>query len=179
MRGKATPGPAAPTPAPGRPARPRRRLVLALAAGAGVILLASAAYTPAARWLTRTCGEHLTVAETKSLVQPHLPADASDVRFYQHLHPDRLIFVDFTIDERGFLEWAARRDWRPEPIAGSAAVWPRLGFGDQDTVVRITNGYRYRNNAQRGAPNTVVVYYDRAARRAYYAFWSAPRDEED
>jgi hypothetical protein len=174
--GRNAPKPNAPPPGRAK-LSPRARLGLVVAV-AGCAALLYAAYAPAVRWYTRTRGEHMTAEQVRGLVAVDLPAGAADVRFYQHLRPDRVVVVDFAVDENGFLEWAARHGWRPEPIGGGVTVWPRLGFGDRKSEVVITDGYTYRNPRQRAAPNTVLVLYDRVRRRAYYSFWSAPQAGE-
>ncbi|MBN9519552.1 hypothetical protein J0H58_13685 [bacterium] len=141
-------------------------------------LLAVVAYAPTARMLTRDRGEHLTAADARGRARLDLPAAAADINFYRHARPDELVFVDFAIDEAGFLEWAARQGWKVQPIKDRVVVSPRLGFGDTATRVRITDGLKYRSNPAPGMPNAVVVNYDRVGRRAYYAFWSAPRTGE-
>ncbi|HEX4612203.1 MAG TPA: hypothetical protein VH092_28675 [Urbifossiella sp.] len=173
------PAPGSNAPAAGRAAAARWRRLAALILGGGVCLaVAVVAYTPVVRRLTRDRDEHLTLVRAKGRVRLDLPAGATDIRFYQHLRPDQLVFVDFTVEEGVFLEWAARQGWAPERIAGGHTVWPRLGFGDRETEVRVADGYAYRNPRQRAAPNTVVVTYDRERRRAYYAYWSEPRTDE-
>ncbi len=176
MGGHAAPGSNAPP--PGRAARSPRRLIALLLVCVGCVLLALVVYAPVARRLTRDRGEHLTVEAARDRVRLDLPAGASDVRFYQHTRPDELVFVDFTIDEAGFLDWATRQGWKTERVREPVSVWPRLGFGDRATVVAITDGLTFRNNPGRAAPNTVVVNYDRVRRRAYYGFWSEPRAGE-
>lgn len=141
-------------------------------------LVAVAVYAPAARLMTRDRGEGLTAAAARGRVRLDLPAGASDVRFYQQTQPDELVFADFAVDEAGFLEWATRQGWKVEPVGGQVVIWPRLGFNDRATVVRITDGIQYRKNDARGMPNAVVVTYDRKTRRAYYGYWSAPREGE-
>ena len=166
-------------PAPGsKPARSPRPQTILLLGCVAFCLVAVVVYAPAARLLTRDRGEGLTAAEVRGRVRLDLPAGASDVRFYQHSRPDELVFVDFAVDEAGFLEWTARRGWRVEPVGSRVVVWPRLGFNDRATVVRVTDGIKYRSNPAPGMPNAVVVTYDRKTRRAYYGYWSAPRAGE-
>ena len=150
---------------PSKPTRTSRWRMPLLLGCVAFCLLAVVAYAPTARMLTRDRGEHL-------------PAAAADINFYRHARPDELVFVDFAIDEAGFLEWAARQGWKVQPIKDRVVVSPRLGFGDTATRVRITDGLKYRSNPAPGMPNAVVVNYDRVGRRAYYAFWSAPRTGE-
>jgi hypothetical protein len=166
-------------PAPGsKPARsPRLRTMLLLGCVA-FCLVAVAVYAPTARLLTRDRGEGLAAGAARGRVRLDLPAGASDIRFYQHTQPDVLVFADFAVDEAGFLEWAVRQGWRPEPVVKQVVVWPRLGFNDRATVVRITDGIKYRSNPAPGMPNAVVVTYDRKTRRAYFGYWSAPRAGE-
>jgi hypothetical protein len=154
------------------------RFALYLAAVGGFVVLAIAAYGPCARWLTRSRGEHLTLAEAQGRVRLDLPAGASDIRFYQHLHPDQVIVVDFAATEGDFLAWAAQQGWKPERVVGSVTIWPRSVFGDRSTMVTVTDGYGY-HTLQRGAPNTFSVTYDRGTRRAYYQFSSEPNGGED
>jgi hypothetical protein len=158
---------------------PPRRLTTLVLVCVALILVALAAYKPASRRLTRDSGEHLTRAETPDRIRLDLPAGASDVRFYLHTRPEEVVTVDFALDEKDFLEWAAGQSWKLERIGAAVTLWPRLGFGDRQTEVKITDGYTYRNHRGRSAPNTVMVHYDRAGRRAYYAFWSAPQGGEE
>jgi hypothetical protein len=58
---------------------------------------------PSARWMTRSRGEHLTRAEVNGRVQVDIPEGASDVRFYQHRHPESVVAADFPITEGDFL----------------------------------------------------------------------------
>jgi hypothetical protein len=80
--------------------------------------------------------------------------------------------VDFAITEDAFLEWAARQGWKPKPIVGSVAIWPRSACGDRATMVTVTDGQDY-HTLRRGEPDTLSAIYDRGTRRAYYSFRSA------
>jgi hypothetical protein len=153
-----------------------RRFTLGLVALIGLLGLSVAAYTPAARWLTRSRGEHRTLEEATGRIRLDLPAGASDIRYYQHLHPDQVVVVDFAITEDGFLEWANRQGWKPRQVFGEITIWPRSAFGDRATVVNVTDGLDY-TTLSRGARNTFSVTYDRGTRRAYYEFCSEPRGE--
>jgi hypothetical protein len=99
-----------------------RRIVFLLAAIGGLGVLVIAAYPPIARWLTRSQGEHLTVAEARSRVRLDLPDGASDIRFYQHLRPDQEVMVDFAITESDFQMWAASQGWETEHVVGSITI---------------------------------------------------------
>ncbi len=153
-----------------------RRFVIVLVAVAAFVMMAIAFYAPIARWLTHSRGEHLVRADADGRIQLDVPEGASDIRYYQHSHPEIIIATDFAITEGDFVAWAARQGWTPEPIVGGITVWPRLGFGDRVTVVKIKDGLSY-NTMRRGAPNTLSVTYDRGTRRAYFTFNSEPRDE--
>lgn len=152
-----------------------RRFVRVLI-GIGVVTALIMSYAPTARWLTRNRGEHLTLTEAKDRARVALPDTATDIRLYQHLHPGRVVVVDFAITENDFLEWAARQGWKPERIVGSITIWPRSGFGDRVTVVSVTDGLSY-DTITRGRPNTFSVTYDRGTQRAYYQFSSEPHGD--
>lgn len=154
----------------------KRRFVFLLVGIVAFVLLTVVGYAPFFQWLTHSRGEHLTLAEAKPSVHLELPEGASDIRFYQHCHPDKFIKVDFAIAEDAFLQWAAQQGWSPKPVAGSITIWPRSAFGDHDTVVHVADGYTY-HNIFRGEPNTFSVTYDRATKRAYYELTSEARDE--
>lgn len=153
-----------------------RRFALLLIAGGVLVVLAITAYAPSARWPTRSRGEHLTRAEVEGRVRLDIPQEASDIRFYQHCHPETVVAVDFAITEGDFLAWAAQQGWVPEPVVGHVTIWPRSSFGDRATVVEVTDGLRYHTHL-RGVPNTFSITYDRRTQRAYYVFSSEPRGE--
>jgi hypothetical protein len=127
--------------------------------------------------MTRSRGEHLTRAEVDGRVQLDIPEEASDIRFYQHRHPETVIADDFAITESDFLAWAARQGWSPKPVVGSIMIWPRSGFGDRATVVEIGDGLSY-DTLRRGVPNTLSATYDRRTQRAYYGFSSEPHGDD-
>jgi hypothetical protein len=156
----------------------RARLVWLLVGIGVAVTLILVMYPPTARWWTRSRGEHLTLVEAQGRVCLDLPAEASDIRYYQHLRPDQVIVVDFAIPETAFLQWAVQQEWKPEPVVGSITIWPRSAFGDRATEVLVTNGFSY-DTLQRGVPNTFSVTYDRATQRAYYEFSSEPLHGED
>src|SRR5438034_3216126 len=132
------------TKAPLRGAVPSpRRFALLLVVVGSLVVLTIAAYAPVARWLTRSRGEHLTLAEAQGRVRLDLPAGASDIRLYQHLHPDQVVVADFALTEDDFLDWAARQGWKPRRVVESVTVWPRSAFGDRSTEVTVTDGYGY------------------------------------
>lgn len=154
----------------------RRQFTVLVAVGC-VIALMFVVYVPLLRWWKRSHGEHLTFAEVNGRVRLNLPPVASDIRFYQHLHPDQVIVVDFAISKDDFLEWAARQGWKPEPVVGGITIWPRSDFGDRAAVITVTNGYGY-HTLRRGEPNCFSVTYDRGTQRAYYEYCSEPHGEE-
>ena len=154
----------------------RRRIAVLLVAVSAFTVMAVAFYAPSARWVTHSRGEHLVWADAEDRIRLDLPEGASDIRYYQHSHPDAVIATDFAITEDDFVAWVERRGWTPEPIVGAITVWPRSGFGDHVTVVKIKDGLSYKT-IRRGAPNTLSVTYDRGTRRAYFTFNSEPRDE--
>ena len=39
----------------------------------------------------------------------------------------------------------------------------------------VADGYGFRNHRNPGAPDTVMVVYDRVRRRAFYSYFSAPQ----
>ena len=155
----------------------RYRFGILLVGASALVVMTVAFYASTARWLTRSRGEHLVWADAKDCIQLDLPAGASDVRYYQHLQPDVVIAADFAILESDFLAWAAQQGWTPKPIVGSITVWPRSGFGDRITLVKITDGLNY-NTIRRGLPNRLSVTYDRGAGRAYFTFSEKPYDED-
>jgi hypothetical protein len=158
-----------------------RRFALLFIAGGALVVLTIMAYALYAHRLTRSpgehlAGEHLARAEVDGRVQLDIPEGASDVRFYQHQHPETVVAVDFAITESDFLAWTTRQGWTPKPIVGAITIWPRSRFGDRATVVHVTNGLRY-DTIRRGAPNTFWLTYDWGTQRAYYGFSSEPYDE--
>lgn len=163
-------------PVPGA-THPSRRFALLFIASGVLVVLTITAYAPSARWLTRSRGEHLERAEVEGRVQLDIPREASDIRFYQHRHPETVVAADFAITENDFLAWAARQGWTPEPVIGGITIWPRSDFGDQATVVEVTDGLNY-HTLRRGVLNTFSVTYDRRTRRAYYGFSSEPHGED-
>ncbi len=153
-----------------------RRFPIVFVAVAAFAMMAMAFYAPTARWLTHSRGEHLVRADAEGRIQLDLPEGASDIRYYQHSHPEIIIATDFAITEGDFVAWAGRQGWKPKPIVGAITVWPRSRCGDSVTVVKITNGLSY-HTVRRGEPNTLSVTYDRGTHRAYFTFNSEPRDE--
>ncbi|MFO0800978.1 MAG: hypothetical protein U0804_26225 [Gemmataceae bacterium] len=139
-------------------------------------LVAAAAYRPAARWWTRDRGEHLTADQAREHFPLALATGASDVRYYLHTQPDRVLVLDFAVEEFNFLIWASMHGWAPEPLRSGVTLTPRLGFGDRHSTVVVTDGYGFRNHRDPAAPDTVLVVYDRLRKRAYYSYWSAPQN---
>jgi len=137
----------------------RRSVLLCILLGS-LIIFCLLAYEPVAQWYTSSSGEHLTVEEaTERGLRLHvspggiravLPAEASDIRFDQHTHPDHVISVNFAISEKGFLDWAGG--------------WP---------LIKTEAGYFYTTSS-RGRPNAFSYSYDRKTSRAYYNFHSRP-----
>jgi hypothetical protein len=140
------------------------------------LLLAENVFTPAVQRWTSIKDEHLAFSDAKGQIPLDLPADASDIRFYQHTFPDQVVAADFAISETSFLEWAKRLSWNPKPIQGSITVWPRSAFGDKVTEVQITNGL-FDTNDSRGQRNVFSLVYDRAHQRAHYGFRSEARED--
>lgn len=164
------------SPTPRKPGLSRRGRIALLVAIVACGLVAVAAYPPAARWYTRSRGEHLTADDARGRQPLDLPPGASDVRYYLHTQPDRVLVLDFAVDELPFLVWASAHGWAMEPLRERAALTPRLGFGDSKTEVVVADGYGFRNHRDRTAPDTVLVVYDSVKRRAYYSYWSAPQN---
>ncbi|HXG12507.1 MAG TPA: hypothetical protein VNK04_22315 [Gemmataceae bacterium] len=161
------------------PQRPRpmplaqRLLYLALVVGVPALALFMAR-GPILRWFTASSGEHLTFDEaSRSGIALDLPPEASDIRFYQHLQPDRVVIVDFAIGEDAFLQWAERQGWQPQKITGSITIRPRAAFGDRNTTVEVRDGY-FAHTLLPEESETFSVVYDRSSGRAYYHFDSAP-----
>ncbi|HYH67857.1 MAG TPA: hypothetical protein VD866_24380 [Urbifossiella sp.] len=153
----------------------RRGRVALLVALAACGLVAVAAYPPAARWWTRSRGEGLTADDARGRMPLDLPPGASDVRYYLHTQPDKVLVLDFAVDEFKFLVWASSHGWAPELLRTPVTITPRLGFGDRKTTVNVADGYGFRNHRDQGAPDTVIVVYDRLRRRAFYSYFSAPQ----
>jgi hypothetical protein len=133
-----------------------------------VLLLLVTACAPKAP--TGDKGEHLTLAEVKGRVQLELPEVASDIRFYQHLNPDKVVEVEFAISEKAFLEWTAQQGWKVKPINGIVIIRPRSRFGDH-TSIDVHDGLHFRKDF-RGVPNHFSVTFNRKTGRASYDFGS-------
>jgi hypothetical protein len=163
--------------ASGKLARGKRRLLLS-ALMVGLLVFAWVSVKPILeRWHTSSKGEHLTHKEAGQVgVRLNFPPEGSDIRFYQHLLPDQVVIVDFAIEEKSFLRWADKEGWGPKRIVGSIMIMPRAKFGDNSTVVEVTDGYM-NSTDQRGTPNTFTVVYDLKTQRAYYQFDSLPHNE--
>lgn len=153
----------------------RRGRIAVLVLVAACVVIGVVAYPSAARWWTRSRGENLTYEDARGRQPLDLPPGASDVRYYLHTQPDKVLVLDFAVDELPFLIWASTHGWAMEPLRERVALTPRLGFGDRKTEVVVADGYGYRNHQIPGAPNTVMVVYDRVKRRAFYSFWSEPQ----
>ncbi len=154
----------------------RRGRIALLVALAVCSLVGVLAYAPAARWWTRSRGENLSAIDARTRQPLDLPAGAHDVRYYLHTHPDRVLVLDFAVEEFAFLVWASAHGWAMEPLREGVTLMPRLGFGDGKTTVVVANGYGFRNHRDPRAPDTVMVVYDRTKQRAFYAYWSAPQN---
>lgn len=139
-----------------------------------LLVIAVAFYLPPA--MRREASGATSEQANRNLRFLDLPQAASNVTYRHDMYAGLTEAAEFTIEEQGFLDWAAENQWQPipfdvgEPLGRFSAGWFTSVFheGEPPPIIR---GYRWDDYERDTTDdNGTAVLYDLESKRCYVTY---------